>query len=155
MTFAKRTHTCGELRPSQVKQEVTLNGWIHSRRDHGGVIFIDLRDRYGLTQVVFDPSHHKELHAEAEKLRREFVISVTGKVRPRKEGMVNPRLDTGEVEVLVDALEILNEALTPPVEIAEEKAHSEEPLPPGRNVRSSPFFPRLSSEVERADHRYW
>lgn len=126
MAFTQRTHSCGELRATHVKKSVTLNGWVHSRRDHGGVIFIDLRDRYGLSQVVFDPSHDKKLHAKAEQLRREYVLSVTGKIRPRKEGMVNPKMPTGEIEMLADSLEILNTSETPPIEIMEEKAQTSE-----------------------------
>ena len=128
MAFAKRTCTCGELRTADANKTATLNGWVHSRRDHGGVIFIDLRDRYGLTQVVFDPSHSKSVHEAAEELRREYVLSVTGKVRPRKKGMVNPKLPTGEVEMLVDNVEILNRAEPPPVEVAEEKVHASEDI---------------------------
>lgn len=128
MAFTKRTHDCGELRSKHVRKSVTLNGWVHSRRDHGGVIFIDLRDRYGLAQVVFDPSHDKKLHSKAEQLRREYVLSVTGKIRPRKEGMVNPKMPTGEIEMLADTLEILNPAETPPIEIMEEKAHASEDI---------------------------
>ena len=126
MEFIKRTHTCGELRVKHTKKRVTLNGWVHSRRDHGGVIFIDLRDRYGLTQVVFDPSHDKKIHSKAEQLRREYVLSITGTVRPRKEGMINPKLPTGEVEILADSLDILNPADTPPIETRDEKAHASE-----------------------------
>ena len=128
MAFTKRTHTCGELRSTDIKQSVTLNGWVHTRRDHGGVIFIDLRDRYGLTQVVFDPSHDKKLYAEAEQLRREYVLSVTGKILPRKEGMVNPRMVTGEIEMLADTLEILNTSEKPPIEVMEAKANALEEL---------------------------
>ncbi len=120
-----RTHTCGELRKKDVKKEVTLCGWVLSRRDHGGIIFIDLRDRYGLTQVVFDPDHNKEVHKMAEQLRREFVLQVKGKVRPRREGMENPKLDTGEIEVITDELNILNRADTPPLEI-EDRANVNE-----------------------------
>lgn len=121
-----RTHNCGELTSKAIGNKVVLCGWVHSRRDHGGVIFIDLRDRYGLTQVVFDPSHDEKPHKIAEHLSREFVILVEGKVRARKEGMVNPKLKTGEIEVLVDAVEILNKAKTPPIEIEDEVIVSEE-----------------------------
>ncbi|MBU2638046.1 MAG: aspartate--tRNA ligase [Nanoarchaeota archaeon] len=121
-----RTHNCGELRKKDIKKAITLEGWVHSRRDHGGVIFIDLRDRYGLTQVVFDPSHNKELHHKAEHLGREFVLNVKGKLRDRKEGMVNPNMPTGEVELLVDELEILNESETPPMEIDDRKLPNED-----------------------------
>ncbi|MBI4448243.1 aspartate--tRNA ligase [Candidatus Woesearchaeota archaeon] len=122
----KRTHTCGELKKKDVNKEVFLDGWVQSRRDHGGVIFIDLRDRYGLTQVVFDPSSNKEVHVVAEKIRREFVLRVKGKVRPRKEGMINPNMATGEVEVICDELEILNEADVPPLEVDDRKISNED-----------------------------
>lgn len=105
----KRTHTCGELNRSNLSQNVTLNGWVHSIRDHGGVLFIDLRDRYGMTQVVF-----KQGFAGANQLGAEFVIAVSGKVEPRLKGKENPKLPTGEIEVLVDELEILNAAKPPP-----------------------------------------
>lgn len=123
----KRTHNCGELSRNHIGKDVLLSGWVHSRRDHGGVIFIDLRDRHGLTQIVFDPSHDKKSHQTAELLRRECVISISGKVRNRREGMVNPKLATGEVEVLVDRVEIHTQAETPPLEI-EENAHSNEEI---------------------------
>ena len=113
----KRTNTCGELSKKDIKKEVTLCGWVNSSRDHGGIIFIDLRDRYGLTQIVFDPEHDKEGHKEAEKLRREDVISVKGKVRGRGKGLENPKLKTGEIEVLIDEIEVLNKAETPPLEV--------------------------------------
>jgi len=113
----KRTNTCGELTKKDVKKEVILNGWTNSSRDHGGIIFIDLRDRYGLTQIIFDPKHDKKNHKEAEQLRREDVIAVKGKVRARGKGLENPKLKTGEIEVLVDELEVLNKAATPPLEI--------------------------------------
>jgi len=108
------------------KKEATLCGWVHSRRDHGGVIFIDLRDRYGLTQIVFNPTFHQEAHAEAEKLKREDVLRVRGEVHPRAKGMANPNLDTGEIEVFISHLEILNHAETPPLEIDDNKEASEE-----------------------------
>lgn len=116
-----RTHTAGELRASHSGQEVTLCGWTFHRRDHGGIIFIDLRDRYGITQIVFDPEANPEAHEKAEHIRSEWVLKVTGTVRPRGEGLENPNLDTGEIEVLVTDVEVLNEAKTPPFEIATEK----------------------------------
>lgn len=112
-----RTNTCGELTKKQVGKKVSLAGWDHSRRDHGNIIFIDLRDRYGLTQIVFDPSQHEKVHALAEKLRREDVIQVTGTVRARPEGMGNPNLKTGEIEVLIEELVIFSSAETPPLEV--------------------------------------
>ena len=114
-----RSHTCGDLRKKDVNKKVTLAGWVHSRRDHGGVIFIDLRDRYGLIQVVFDASHKKNILKSADNLRREFVIQVSGVVKQRKQGMINKKIDSGEIEVFVDELKILNKSLTPPIEISE------------------------------------
>jgi len=116
----KRTHTCGELRAEHIDQQVVLTGWVHTRRDHGGVIFIDLRDRYGLTQVVFNPERSADAHRVAETLRAEHVIAVAGSVSHRPEGTVNPALATGEIEVMASAIERLNEARTPPFEVAEE-----------------------------------
>src|SRR5687767_4757459 len=107
----KRTHHCNELRPAHIGQTVTLAGWVHSRRDLGGLIFIDIRDREGRTQTVFDPSDlAKELFERASSLRSESVISVTGKVRQRPEGTNNPKIATGEVEVMAQTLEVLNQA---------------------------------------------
>ena len=110
-TFMKRTHHCNELRPAHAGQTVTLSGWVHSRRDLGGLIFIDIRDREGRTQTVFDPSDlPKELFECAAALRSECVISVTGKVRPRPTGTNNPKIVTGEIEVMAGTLEVLNMA---------------------------------------------
>jgi len=108
-----RTHYCGDLNAAAIGQEVAVAGWVHRRRDHGGVIFIDLRDRDGLLQVVFDPDR-PEIFAEAERVRGEFVLSVRGTVRARPEGTVNTKLPSGEVEVLASELEVLNAAETPP-----------------------------------------
>src|ERR1700733_10167118 len=107
----KRTHHCNELSPSHIGQTVTLSGWVHSRRDLGGLIFIDIRDREGRTQTVFDPSDMpKELVERAASLRSECVVSVTGKVRQRPSGTNNSKIPTGEIEVGVTALEVLNMA---------------------------------------------
>jgi len=113
----RRSNTCGDLTNKDIKKEVILNGWVSSSRDHGGIIFIDLRDRYGLTQIVFDPEHDKKNHKIAEGLRREDVIAVKGKVRARGKGLENPKLKTGQIEILVDEVEVLNKAETPPLEI--------------------------------------
>jgi aspartyl-tRNA synthetase len=104
-----RTHYCGEVTAAAVGQEITVAGWVHRRRDHGGVIFIDLRDREGLLQVVFDPSA-ADVFAAGEKLRSEYVVSVRGMVRRRPAGTVNPKLATGEVELLAVELTVLNTA---------------------------------------------
>jgi len=105
-----RTHHLGELSLEQVGQRVVLMGWAARRRDHGGVIFIDLRDREGITQIVFDPSHDQPAHDLADKVRNEYVLAASGTVRPRPEGMANPKLATGEIEVICDWLEILSPA---------------------------------------------
>ena len=113
-----RTHYCGTLRASDIDRSVELSGWVHRRRDHGGVIFVDLRDHSGRVQVVFDPDD-PETFRVAEQIRSEYVIRVTGRVRRRPEGTENPDLPTGEVEVLGTALEVLNRAKTPPFQLDE------------------------------------
>ncbi|MES9957345.1 MAG: aspartate--tRNA ligase, partial [Sedimenticola sp.] len=120
-----RTHYCGELNASHIDQEVVLCGWAHRRRDHGGVIFIDLRDREGLVQVVYDPDL-PEVFNIAEQVRNEFVLLVKGRVRARPEGTVNPDLPTGEIEVLGLELEVMNRADTPPFQLDEHERVSEE-----------------------------
>ena len=122
----KRTHTCGELTAKDVNKKVTLAGWCATRRDHGGVIFIDLRDRYGITQIVFDPSNNIESHKAAESLRREDVLIVEGSVRNRPQGMANERMHTGEIEILVSKIISTNRAQTPPIEIDDRLEASEE-----------------------------
>ena len=125
----RRTHTCGELNRSYLTQIVTLSGWVHRRRDHGGLIFIDLRDRYGITQLIFDPAIvSKEMFAHASRLRSEWVISIKGIVIPRAEGMTNPKLLTGEIEIQVEELEILSSAKTPPFSICDEETEVNEEL---------------------------
>ncbi|RLJ16379.1 aspartate--tRNA ligase [bacterium endosymbiont of Escarpia laminata] len=120
-----RSHYCGQLNSSHIDQEVELCGWVHRRRDHGGVIFIDLRDREGLVQVVYDPDL-PEVFSAAEHVRNEFVLRVKGRVRARPEGTVNPDMPTGEVEVLGLELEVLNKADTPPFQLDEHEKASEE-----------------------------
>ncbi|MFY9202044.1 MAG: OB-fold nucleic acid binding domain-containing protein, partial [Limnochordia bacterium] len=111
----KRTHYCGTVNKELVGQAVTLNGWVNRRRDLGGLIFIDLRDRTGLVQIVCSPEVlSEEQYRLAEGLRQEYVVSVSGVVRPRPEGQANPNLATGEIEVDVQSLEILAESKTPP-----------------------------------------
>ena len=120
-----RSHYCGQLNASHIGQEVELSGWTHRRRDHGGVIFIDLRDREGLVQLVYDPDL-PDVFSIAEQVRNEFVLRVRGRVRSRPEGTVNPDLPTGEVEVLGLELEILNPSDTPPFQLDEHENVSEE-----------------------------
>jgi aspartyl-tRNA synthetase len=110
----RRSHTCVQLTAKNIGEEVCLMGWVQRRRDHGGVIFVDLRDREGLTQVVMSPEYNKDVHAVADSIRNEFVIAIKGKVGMRPEGTINTKLPTGEVEVMVDELKILNAAQTPP-----------------------------------------
>jgi aspartyl-tRNA synthetase len=128
----QRTHTCGELTVNQLNEEVMLCGWVAKRRDHGGLIFIDLRDRYGLTQIVFDPAHMEGASDIAKtfdlagKLRSEFVLWCKGKVRRRPEGMTNSKLSTGAIEIICHDLVILSEAKTPPFPIEDETDVSEQ-----------------------------
>jgi len=120
MGTLKRSHYCNDLGAAEVGREVTLMGWVLRRRDHGGVIFIDLRDRRGITQVVFNPERNPEVHAKAHALRSEWVLAIRGTVEPRPEGMVNTKLKTGAIEVMVDELRILNKSKTPPFPLDEE-----------------------------------
>lgn len=115
-----RTHTCGELRRHHVGQTVTLNGWVQRRRDHGSVLFIDLRDRYGITQIVFNAEQAPDVHKQGERLGSEDVVAVSGVVNLRPEGADNQNLATGDVEVLVQQIEMLNEAKTPPFMIEDD-----------------------------------
>jgi aspartyl-tRNA synthetase len=123
----RRTHTCGELTKADAGKTVTLNGWVHKWRNHGGLLFIDLRDRYGVTQVVFKPDllDEKTMN-QASHLRAEFVISVEGQVNARPEGMANPDMATGEIEVVASKMTVLNESKTPPFEIVDEPNASDE-----------------------------
>ncbi|MCI0331807.1 MAG: aspartate--tRNA ligase [Planctomycetes bacterium] len=131
-----RTHTCGELGRAQVGKEVTLCGWVDSYRDHGGGLFVDLRDRYGMTQVVFNPPDTPaDIIDESKQLRAEYVIQVTGKVSERPAGMANPKLSTGEIELRVTKFKLLNKSLTPPVS-------------PNANAQDMP------NEELRLEHRY-
>ncbi len=120
-----RTHKCGELNKQHLGEQVSLCGWVHRRRDHGGVIFIDLRDRTGLTQVVFDPDS-PETFKIAESVRSEYVLQVEGIVRERPEGTVNPNMSTGEIEVLVNKVDVLNKSETPPFPIESDIEVNEE-----------------------------
>lgn len=113
-----RSHYCGQLNESLEGQEITLCGWVHRRRDHGGVIFLDIRDREGMAQVVFDPDR-AESFAAADRVRSEYVVKITGKVRLRPEGARNANMASGAIEVLGYELEVLNEAETPPFPLNE------------------------------------
>src|SRR3954454_23678230 len=117
-----RTHTCGALRPSDLDRPVTLLGWVHRVRDLGGVLFVDVRDRGGITQVVVND----HLLGAAKRLRSEFVVGVSGMVRGRSADTMNPKLPTGEVEVVAREIRVLNEAKTPPLPIADEANVSED-----------------------------
>jgi len=120
-----KTHNCGELRVEHAGRSVTLAGWVNRQRDHGGVIFIDLRDRSGIAQVVVNPTHAPQAHQTASDARREYVLQVRGTVRRRPEGLVNPELETGEIEVLADEVVVLNEAKTTPFYIFDDRSVDE------------------------------
>ncbi len=138
-----RTHTCGELTAENAGTEVTLSGWVDRQRDHKGVLFIDLRDRYGKTQIVFGPESGAELQEQARALRGEYVISVTGQVAPRPEETANPKLSTGEIEVRATEIVLHNKSLTPPV------SPSGQDLP-GEDIRLKYRFLDLRREEMRA-----
>jgi aspartyl-tRNA synthetase len=121
-----RTHTCGELRPSHAGRAVTLTGWVHRRRDHGGVAFLDLRDRYGIVQITVNPDLAKETGAALADIRFEWVLRVTGRVQKRPEGMTNPRMETGEIEVIAQSVEVLNPARTLPFMVSGEEQEADE-----------------------------
>lgn len=125
-TFKKRTHYCGALRKDNAGSQVVLNGWVENLRDHGNLAFVDIRDRTGRTQVVFNPEVDKELHAAARELHPEYVISVEGKVIERPENLVNSNMPTGEIEIEANKLTVLSKAKTPPFEIVEETNANED-----------------------------
>lgn len=122
----KRTHSCGALNAKNIGQEVVLMGWVANRRDHGGLIFVDLRDRFGLTQIVFNPEIDSKVHELGKLLRSEFVLAIKGKVAARPEGMRNPKMATGEIEIKVSEYELLNTAKTPPFEIEDKTTTGED-----------------------------
>ncbi|HHU33043.1 MAG: aspartate--tRNA ligase [Zhaonellaceae bacterium] len=120
MAGLKRTHLCGKLSLQNLDEEVVLMGWVHRRRDHGGLIFIDLRDRYGIVQIVFNPDLAGQAFSKAEEVRNEYVLAVKGKVTARPSGTINPNLTTGEIEIYATDLKILNKAKTPPFYISDD-----------------------------------
>ena len=122
----QRTHNCGTLAADNMGETVQLMGWVGKRRDHGGVIFVDLRDRYGITQVVFNPQHNPLAHAKADALRNEYIVAIQGIVEARPEGMLNPRLTTGAIEVNCHTMRLLNEATPPPFRLDDETDAGEE-----------------------------
>ncbi|MBM3792312.1 MAG: aspartate--tRNA ligase, partial [Acidobacteria bacterium] len=122
-----KTHNCGDISISDAGRPVSLAGWVHRRRDHGGLIFIDLRDRSGLVQVTVDPGC-REAYAAAEKVRNEYVLQVSGEVRPRPEGMVNPNLPTGAIEVLAAGIAILNPSKPMPIAVDDDGYKTDESL---------------------------
>ncbi|MCX8093634.1 MAG: aspartate--tRNA ligase [Candidatus Goldbacteria bacterium] len=122
----KRTLYCGEVTEKYIGNEVVINGWLATRRDHGGIIFYDVRDKTGIVQVVFDPTINKDLHEQAHKLRSEYVLGIKGKVRKRPEGTENPKLKTGNIEIVVQELEVFNESKPPPFLIEDDADISEE-----------------------------
>ena len=115
-----KSHSCGELNKKHVGKKVTLAGWVDRRRDHGGLIFIDLRDREGVVQVVFNPEISKQCHETASEIRNEYVVMAGGEVAPRPSGTENKKLTTGEIEVIADSVVILNPSKTPPFYINED-----------------------------------
>src|SRR3989338_3873133 len=126
VTELKRTHHCCELTKKDEKKTVVLMGWVDVRRDHGGLIFVDLRDREGITQIVFNPQIDKKTHELGAELRTEYCIAIKGVVRLLPEGMANPKLKTGEIEVPVNNFEILNRSQTPPFLIEDKIDANEE-----------------------------
>ncbi len=126
MPALQRTHYCGDLRQSDIGKEVVLKGWVDTRRDHGGLMFVDLRDRGGLAQVVFNPEIDPKVHELAKDLRTEWVLGIKGKVRGRPDGMTNAKLATGEIEIVVSEFEVFNRSKTPPFVIEDKTATGED-----------------------------
>ena len=149
-----RSHTCGELTEEHIGQSVTLAGWVDTYRDHGGGLFVDLRDRYGLTQVVFNPPDTSDAIIEESKtLRPEYVVQVTGNVAARPEGMANPKMATGAIELRATEFKLLNKSLTPPV--SPSAAEPPRRRPPAEAPLSRPPSSRdaASHAATRFDHQ--
>ena len=128
MTLLKRTHKCSELNEKNFTQKLILQGWVDRRRDHGGIIFVDLRDLSGIIQLVFDPAADKQSHLSAEDIRPEYVLQVQGVLKERDEQSINPQMKTGKWELFVDQVEILNSSKTPPFLINESQEINEKIL---------------------------
>ncbi len=151
-----RTHYCGQVTEKLIDQEISVCGWVNRRRDHGGVIFIDLRDRYGILQIVFDPDTPEIFHV-AEHIRNEYVLQVNGRVRTRPDGTINPDLPTGQVEVLAKSLDVLNESDTPPFQLDDEDVHEENRLRYRYVDLRRPFMQeriRTKAEVARVARKF-
>ncbi len=151
-----RTHYCGQVTEKLIDQEISVCGWVNRRRDHGGVIFIDLRDRYGILQIVFDPDTPEIFHV-AEHIRNEYVLQVNGRVRTRPDGTINPDLSTGQVEVLAKSLDVLNESDTPPFQLDDEDVHEENRLRYRYVDLRRPFMQeriRTKAEVARVARKF-
>ncbi len=144
----KRTHHCAELKAGNIGETVTVCGWVNRRRDHGGVIFVDLRDREGLLQVVIDPDT-PEAFAQAEQVRNEFVLRITGRVRERPEGTINETLSSGRIEVLAKEFEVLNASETPPFQLDGRGRRREDPRLTYRYVdlRRPEMYQRLATRA--------
>ncbi len=142
MATLRRSHTCGALTPEHVGTEVIVAGWAHRRRDHGGVIFVDLRDSSGVVQVVFRPEESAESHERAGEIRSEYVILVRGKVARRSEETINPKMQTGEIEVVVSEIRLLNRATPPPMAIEDDPGVDS---PPSVDIRTRPFSPTATT----------
>ena len=116
----KRTHLCGEISKKNESEEIIIMGWVQKRRDHGGVIFADIRDRSGIVQVVFNPDIGEESFSKADQLRSEYVVAVKGEVELRPDGNINPDISTGEIEIKCKELRILDKAKTPPIQVEDD-----------------------------------
>ncbi|MBD3380422.1 MAG: aspartate--tRNA ligase [Candidatus Omnitrophica bacterium] len=149
-----RTHNCGELTADDISKQVILCGWVSARRDHGEIIFLDIRDKHGITQIVCDPERNREIHSQAHELRSEFCVRISGTVSRRPEGTVNPKIVTGEVEIEVDGIEVLSESETPPFEIKDRISVNEETRLKYRylDLRRSPMQKKL--EMKSRIYRY-
>jgi len=157
MALLRRTHTCGELRDTHIGETVILNGWVNTYRDHNVFVFIDLRDRYGLTQVVFEPDRGADLFRQGQELRSEWVVAIKGKVAPRLVGKENGDLPTGKIEVKVEEVHVLNRSPTPPFEIAEitdEARERKRQKEKGKGKEVEDKDDNLASEELRLEYRY-